>query len=520
MEKPDQLFKEEVDPKVPVEAFFQRLDVDKFFSFLNNNWHPAHILQKIGGADKIELLLKDTDIYGSIDKRIAALMDTSLILQGTSQALVDQFTEMLKPFEIQLKKDFFWTTWQGYGVEQIIYNPNGEKEVVGFQREQFYRFEPMPDLLHVKLIQTSNNEWRNKILPWGKWILTTNDGTYFNPQGNMLAEKLIQPWIFKCNGWDLWMDFAKRFANGFMHAKIEDIDMGDDVRARLEAAGKSAVLVTDTQTEINMVQPSRDSSIYLSITEQTIKSINKAILGETLTSDVGDVGSRAAAQVHNEVRLEKTRADILIVEDGINQAIDQIAAVFGIKGELPRAKLVQNLGLNYDLAERDGVLHSQGVNFTKKYYQDKYGLKEDEFEVVDTTAQNQSFFGQKKRTFLKPNDVAEFLGVKDYKRCGHKTSLAESDAALNRKANKSNKQKEDIVQLLKRRKENPISSEDLIAAISISKTEEELDQNLAALFDQRDVNFSEDLTKALYSAATGGALLGNPKRLTKDEIEE
>lgn len=511
------LFKKEI-PSTEFEAMFSRLDVDKFFQSLNHYYNPNDLVKKLGGIHKFELLTKDTDIGAALDKRLAALLDTKLTLQDGDQDLINLFNEELMPFERQLKQDFFWTVFNGYGVEQIIYNENGTGEIVGFQREQFWRFEPLPDLIHVKLTDTTNNEWRNKILPWGKWVLTTNNGTYYNPYGDPLAEKLIQPWLFKCNGWDLWMDFAKRFANGFMHAKIDDPTQKEDVRRALEKSGKSAILVTDKNSDLNLIQASRDSSIYTALNEKTIASINKAILGETLTTTMEQRGSSGAAEIHNEVRLEKTRSDISLVESAINEIMEQACAVRGIKGKkIPKAKLIFDPGLNADLAQRDAVLKGLGVSFNKKYFLTNYGLKEDEFEIKEETFP--SLFSEKKRSFLKPEDTKMFLGIEPKHNCG-KGRIKLADASLNRKANKSEKDKEDIAQVLMRNTSSPIEMDDLIAAIELSSNEKELDENMAKFIGTNENKFVNDLHESLYYASALAARYANPKPLKKEDTDE
>lgn len=496
---------------------FSRFDVETFFRNLSYIYEPSKLIQKLGGVQNFDKLKKDTDIYAALDKRLAALLDTKLKFQDGDPELIKFFEEQITPHERQLKQDFFDTQFNGYGVEQIIYAKDRSGNIDGFQKEEFWRFEPLPDLIHIRLIETSHSEFRNKIMPWGKWVLTTNNGTHYKPTGEPLAEKLIQPWIFKCNGWDLWMDFAKRFANGFMHARIDDEDKKDEVRKSLEKAGKSAILVTDKESEITLVQASRDSSLYTLINDRTVASINKAITGETLTSTMEDRGGSGSASVHNDVRLEKTMADIALVESAINQIIEQVCAVRGIEGKkLPKAKLIFDPSLNLDLANRDSALKNVGVKFNKKYFVNNYGLNDDEFEIVEEPA-FPSMFNQKKRTFLKPEDVKEFLGYKPP--CGHRVNL-ETDSLINRRINRSSNEKEELVQTLNRIGESPISTEDLIAAIAVSKNSKELDENLAMLFDQRNNEFSEIMTMALYNAAAKGAMLGNPKTLSKDEIDE
>src|SRR5690606_21883587 len=179
-------------------------------------------------------LTKDSDIFAALDKRMAALLDTKLTFENGDDSLNKWFTEQLLPFERQLKQDLFWTAFNGYGVEQIIYDEDRSGAISGSQREEFWRFKPLKDLIHIHCIHSNDSEIRNQVMPYGKFVLTTNNGTSYNPFGDSIAERLIMPWIFKCNGADLWMDFAKRFANGFMHAKIEDVDQKEVVREVLE----------------------------------------------------------------------------------------------------------------------------------------------------------------------------------------------------------------------------------------------------------------------------------------------
>lgn len=510
----EELFKKEI-PEEHFLSMFQRMDVDTFFNNLNNMWDPGELIQKIGGRHNLYKLYKNEEIYAAVDKRIAALLDTRLVLEGPSKDLVNRFSEQILPHERQLKQDFWWTVAYGYGVEQIIYNEDMSGDIVGFQKEDFWRFEPMKDLTHAKLIFSANPALANKVMPYGKWVLTTNNGTYSNPFGDPMFERLIQPWIFRCTGWDLWMDFAKRFANGFMHGRIVDEKKREAFRAALAKAGKSSILITDKNTEVNMIQASRDSSIYDMIDTKTVKSIQKVILGETLSSDMQERGSSGASGVHNDVRLEKTRADISLIEKAINETIDQIATVWGIETEeLPRAKLIYDPGLNQELATRDTTLHGMGIRFSKQYYINNYGFKEEDFEIQEPAA-SPFGFSQKKKTFLKPEDVKKFIGMPE--QVPHVCSSMNFAPNVSRKNNRQMDEKEDVVQYLARNGVPPIQFDLLMAAISLSKNEKELDENLAKLFDNSSTAFEDLLMNTLYYSSARGAMFANPERLPADE---
>lgn len=521
LKKYEYLWKKEIDPNEAL-AVFKRLDVEQFFNALNNMWHPSTLVRKIGGWEKLDVLYKDPDIYAAIGKRQSALVDTKMTLEGPNEALNQWFTEQLGPHERKLKKDFWWSVFNGYGIEQIIYEEDMSGKIKGFQREDFWRFEVLPDLIHAKLVFTDNAEYRGKIVPYGKFVVTVNDGSASNPHGDSMGERLITPWIFKCTAWDLWIDFAKRFANGFLHSKISDINAKDRIYAALERAGKSSILVTDKDTETNMISPPRDSSLYAMIDEKTVRCIQKIVLGETLTSDQTLRGSTGAAEVHNDVRVEKTMDDIDLVQNAINETIYQIALVNGFDlTQIPKCVLNYEPRATLEIVTRDKISYDMGVRFNKQYYVEKYGMNPDHFEVVDTTASSSPFgFSRRgKTTYLSRDQMRKFIGMSSGHKCPVHNLAANPEAAASRKGARQEQEKEDIVAVLNRTANAPLDVNDLISAIQTSKNEKELDEKLVALFDTRNNAFVDDMTNALYYSLTLGAMLGNPQTVKTDEEE-
>lgn len=515
----DRLFKREA-PSTEFEAYYKRLDLDHFFGQLNNMWEPNELIWRIGGHKNLKKVMIDPEIYAAFETRKAAILDTKLILESDSEEVKKFFEDQLLPFEDQLKQDFWQAIPFGYSVEQIIYDPDRSCKVIGFQREQFWRYQPMQDLMHVKVIDSSNYEYVNQLMPYGKFVLTSHGGSYYNPYGDAIVEKLIQPWMFRCTDWDLWLDFAKRFANGFMHAKIEDGTKIDEVKAELAKAAKGAILVTDKNSDLSLIQASRDSSLYATIDDRVIASIQKVILGQTMTSEMQDRGSSGAAGVQNEVRLEKFRADVKMLEKSFNETIKQIAYVCGIEENIPTAKLITDIGLNNEQAARDATLNGMGVKFTKQYYIDNYGFKDQDFDIVEPQVNPFGSFAQKKSLYLKPEDIKKYLGVEHTCiSCNTKPNTRKATLAPNvtRKQNRQLEEREDAVSFLQRNGAEPLNMYDIIAAIQSSKNEKELDQKLLALFDQDNSSEVDLLTNTLYHVAAKGALFGNPKVIKNEE---
>lgn len=505
------LFKRDVDKNK--KFMLSRYDAIAFYNSVSALFLPSELMELIGGHKGYTKLTNDPEIFAALDKRIAALLDTKLQLKGKDERMVQWFEEQLLPHENQLKQDFWWTMFNGWGVEQIIYNEDGSGEVTGFQREEFWRFRPLQDLIHARVLNPGSVKFDENVLPYGKFVVTTNNGTSYNPMGDPLAAKLIQPWLFMCTSDDLWLDFAKRFANGFLHAKIEDEEQQEEVRNALERAAKSSIMVTDKNSELVLSQPNRDSSLYVQMSEMATRRIQKVILGETQTSGMEVRGSSASATIHNEVRLEKTRADIKLVEAAIDETILQIALVNGFipdasyASELPKAQIIYDPQFNLELASRDATLRGMGVKFSKEYYVKNYGFEPEEFEIEDPQPTSPGFFNQK-RTFLSSKDIDEILPAS--KNCCpiHMDNTS-------RKGTRISKEIDEIVSLVDRNAQTPIDPDDLIAAITSSETEEELNAKLLALFDNRNNQFTDTLTEAMYLSAARGAMVGNPEVIKK-----
>ena len=169
-------FKKEIKSS-EIAAMYKKVNIDQFFDNLSYYYNPSELIRELGGVRKLPDLLKDTDTYAAVDKRLSALLDTKLAFEGKDQGLVDFFTDQIVPHEDQLKEDFWFTIFYGHGVEQIIYDPKGTKNVLRFEREDFWRFTIMPNLYEAKVKITSNPDLIDKVLPWGKWVVTNHKAT-------------------------------------------------------------------------------------------------------------------------------------------------------------------------------------------------------------------------------------------------------------------------------------------------------------------------------------------------------
>jgi len=87
----------------------------------------------------------------------------------------------------------------------------------------------------------------------------------------------------------------------------------DALIAAIQSLGSDAAGIISKNTEIEFVEAvksgTKGDNPYLAMAVFCGKEMSKAVLGQTLTADVGDTGSYAAANTHNEVRLDLAKAD-------------------------------------------------------------------------------------------------------------------------------------------------------------------------------------------------------------------
>jgi hypothetical protein len=152
--------------------------------------------------------------------------------------------------------------------------------------------------------------------------------------------------------------------------------------------GFQSVSENDKITTINASTPGEFERLENAI----LRRIQKLILGQTLTSDVGSNGSYAVAAIHNEVRNDKRRADMRMVQMTGQRLVDILCEI----NKLQPMKFIMadDSGLELHRAQRDAVLvpvlAASGLQLNKEYFTDNYDytaedLIEKEVEAIDTT---------------------------------------------------------------------------------------------------------------------------------------
>lgn len=142
-----------------------------------------------------------------------------------------------------------------------------------------------------------------------------------------------------------------------------------------------AVIPDDSSVEIQEASKSSSAEIYEKLIDKMNAEISKAILGQTLTTEIGSAGSYAASNTHMAVRQDIIDADRKLVESVINQLIRWIYEINFSNAVVPVFEMFAPEDVDLTLAQRDKILYDTGVKFTKEYFIKTYGLEDEDFDI-------------------------------------------------------------------------------------------------------------------------------------------
>lgn len=221
-------------------------------------------------------------------------------------------------------------------------------------------------------------------LPEHKFILARHFPTYANPYGLRLLSRCLWPVTFKRAGIEFLMRFAERFGQPWIVGEArqgaqrpERMEMLDGLRSMV----REAVAVVSGGSKVNVVESSGKGELQGKIVTMWDEAIAILLEGQTLTSQVGERGSYAAANTHYQVSQDFAEADKVLVRTFFTD----LAWAYGQVNGSPALTPVWDYADPADLkakAELSGKLHGQGVRFTRAFYERHFDLAPDEFDVV------------------------------------------------------------------------------------------------------------------------------------------
>jgi len=355
---------------------------------------PDPVLAKLGlGLEVYRELLSDAHVWSCYDSRKSGALSCEWEIRAGGDSPADK--RALKIAEESLASLDIYQAIMGmldapfYGLSplEITWSYKGRQwlpaKLEGKPPEWFV-FDDENRMRFLSASEMINGE----LLPHGKFLMARHHATYQNPYGERVLSRCFWPVAFKRGGFKFWAIFTEKFGMPWLIGKVPR-GTGDADRIKLRSnliqMVQDAVAVINNDESISALEfqsKSASADIYEQLISACNREISKAVLGQTLSTELdGKGGSRAAAQAHLEVRDDIVEKDKRMVSTSMNRFLSWITELNVPDAASPEFVWFEEDDVQQDRAKRDTELTNQGVKFTAVYYRRTYNLEEDDFTL-------------------------------------------------------------------------------------------------------------------------------------------
>lgn len=306
------------------------------------------LIQRGGGKglkiyDEIE---RDTEAGSALEKRKKQLTAREWRVEAASTTSLDVaaadlvkriFTDL--PFD-RICEDALDATLKGFSVLEAVWARNGaeivpQRIVAHDQRRFVFDEDWRPRLL------TMSNMMKGEQLPDRKFIVHRYGVKGNNPYGLGLGSRLFWPVLFKREGIAFWLHFLDKFAGPTVVGTTPYgalTEQQNELLNTLTSARTSSAIVVPIGADVKFLEAARSGSVtYQEFLAYWDKQINICVKGETLTTDVGSAGSRAAAETHADMLGLLVDGDSDLLSATLSETLIQWIVDYNLPGAKPPA---------------------------------------------------------------------------------------------------------------------------------------------------------------------------------------
>jgi phage gp29-like protein len=398
--------------------FATRSRANDFIRLMRTLPDPDPVLRKMGrGITALQELLADSHLESVWSVRCAATSGAEWFMaagdEGSrEQEAADAFAGELKDMDVpRIIEEMMDAVAFGYSPLEVLWinkeNLWGISNIVGKPPQWFEFNQDNRLILKTGILGTEE-------LPENRFLLVQHRPSYANPYGVKVFSKCFWPVTFKKNGFRWWTVFVEKYGGAFMYGKYPsnvDDRFKQELLTALERMVADAVAIAPEGSEITITMAqdkSGSSGVHQAYISMANQEISKAVLGQTLTTEIGDTGSYAAAQAHNLVREDLAAAD----RRRISAAFNRLAAVytfynFGADVAPPLFQFVKDEDLQSDRADRDVKIHQMGWGISKAYISREYGIPEEDLERTGEPSGGEPFPGFRRDPLIPEKEHPE-----------------------------------------------------------------------------------------------------------------
>jgi len=331
-------------------------------------------------------LERDAHAGAVLDKRKRAVTAREWYVEPASEdagdkEVADFVEKTLKNLRFdRITKDLLDATLKGFAVVEIMWGVVNNRlvPVKVIDRDQ-RRF--IFDIDRNLRLLSQARPLEGEELPDRKFILHTVGGKDGTPYGLGVGQRIFWPVFFKRQNLSFWLIFNEKFgtptAKGTYPRGATEQEQTKLLNA-LRAISQEAGIIIPEGMEVELLEAARTGSAdgYERLCAYMDAQISIAVLGETLTTTVGNTGgNRALGEVHEEGRMELAKDDADELSATLNDTLIRWIVEYNFPSRPPPAvwrDFAQQEDLN-TLAERDKKLSEIGFERTPESVLEIYG---------------------------------------------------------------------------------------------------------------------------------------------------
>lgn len=268
---------------------------------------------------------KDGHLVGEKGKRENAILDVEFKVRPASEdsrdvkvaEFVEEYLDNLTDYEDILVslQDAVGKGYSGLEMDWDVSEGQALPNVFEFLEQKRFLFTDSKGYLRRAPFLLTDNDPMGIEIPAWKVLFHKYGGKSGHPTRSGIYRVCAWMFLFKNYSIKDWVTFCEIYG---MPLRLGKYDTGssdedkDALIAAISSLGSDAAGIISKSTEIEFIENIKGKAsgdLYKALAEFANRENSKAILGQTLSAEVGDKGSYAAAKTHNEVRIDLLKAD-------------------------------------------------------------------------------------------------------------------------------------------------------------------------------------------------------------------
>jgi len=339
---------------------------DRWSSYPSSGLTPrrlTNILREADGGDLVrqmelfsEMEQKDAHLFSCLQTRKLAVAGCSYDVEpggadGGAVSLVKDALAGLDNFEEALM-DLLDAVGKGFSVSEIIWESTSKgilpRSIIKRQQKRF-TFLCDNGVSEAPRLLTEEEPVYGVPLPFNKFMVHVYRAGADMPERGGLLRTLAWIYLFKNYALKDWVSFCEVFGMPLRLGVYSPSATKEDKDALVEAVtslGSDAAGIISESTKIEFVEAAKkgDGGPYSGLIELLNREFSKAVLGQTLTTEVSGTGSLAAGRVHQDVFSGIVRADARALERTINRDLIRPLVMFNFGPDVSAPRLKFQLG--------------------------------------------------------------------------------------------------------------------------------------------------------------------------------